>query len=183
MVTARQRWRPTLTLKELSALNAEVDEAIVLGWLGAYLMVHLVWWSQAYELNWTAEDIAHQLSSQDLAGRDWRGIVAGAADPEQFVAVARDADGTVRGIVWASKGPERFVSLPVGSLDWVYVDPDYRSHGLGGRLLEAAKTWMAEQGCVGAQVFVTGINTSAVSLYEGQGFNVVDHRMLAPITS
>lgn len=44
--------------------------------------------------------------------------------------------------------------------------------------MEAADSWMATQGVLGREVFVTAENVPALKLYERFGYRVVDARML-----
>ena len=81
----------------------------------------------------------------------------------RFVA---EVDGVVVGTVGA--GPGEFEG--VGALTALWVDPRFRSRGVGTALVEAVLDWATDQGFSQVLLWVTEVNEKAQSLYERQGF-------------
>lgn len=80
-----------------------------------------------------------------------RGEMLGILDhPDtQFVAVADAGNGKLAGFLEASIRPfvEDCSSETVGYLEGWFVDPDFRRHGIGGRLVDLAEEWASSRGC------------------------------------
>jgi ribosomal-protein-alanine N-acetyltransferase len=77
------------------------------------------------------------------------------------------ADGEVVG--FAVTG----VSLGVGYLQRLAVDPKYRGRGLGRSLVRASLTWARRRRAISLLVNTQPDNDQAVGLYRGEGFNDV----------
>ncbi len=75
-------------------------------------------------------------------------------------------DGTVRAfvIVLYKKGSH------VGSIETINVDPKYRTHGIGLRLLAAAEDKMSDRGMSFSQLEVSEGNKVAINLYTRAGY-------------
>jgi aminoglycoside 6'-N-acetyltransferase I len=71
-------------------------------------------------------------------------------DPLQPVFVAQKPDGGLCGMVEVSirKGAVGCSTDQIGYIEGWYVDPEFRSQGIGGRLIQAAENWARSQGCV-----------------------------------
>lgn len=167
----------------LSPLEPQTDRPSVELWLRDYLASHIRWWADAYGLGWDDARVAGHLEQhhEALVTRDWRSLVTASESDTGMVGVVRSDSGAPLGVVQAGADPERFMCMPFGSLDWIYVAPRARGKGLAGMMLQAARAWMMSRGLPGAAVFVTAANPGAVRLYERNGFAIVDHRMLAPL--
>jgi GNAT superfamily N-acetyltransferase len=92
------------------------------------------------------------------------------ADPARAVWVA-DLDGAVVGHLTAYVTPPSDIR-PVTSatLLSMYVFPDQRSEGVGGRLVDAFKSWAAERGARRLTVTAYAANADAIRFYQRQGF-------------
>jgi ribosomal protein S18 acetylase RimI-like enzyme len=69
-----------------------------------------------------------------------------------------------------------------GHRGWVYylaVATAERGAGLGRRLLQAAETWLRENGAVKVQLMVRGSNPSVMGFYDRLGYADADVRVLA----
>lgn len=60
-----------------------------------------------------------------------------------------------------------------GHRGWVYylaVHPDHREAGIGGDLMNAAESWLREQGIPKLQLMVRADNTAVIEFYERLGY-------------
>jgi len=60
-----------------------------------------------------------------------------------------------------------------GWVNYLAVDPDRRSLGLGRQMMEFAESWLLERGCPKLNLQVRTTNTDVLAFYESLGF-VVD---------
>ena len=81
----------------------------------------------------------------------------------RFVA---EVDGQVVGTVGA--GPGEFHDA--AALTALWVDPRFRTQGVGTALVEAVVDWAKSQGYSQVLLWVTEVNDKAQRLYEGSGF-------------
>ena len=86
-----------------------------------------------------------------------------------------DVDRELAGFVWVAIRMD--LQGPYGSIDQVYLKPDYRRRGLGSLLMEAAHRYLQEQGIDLARLYVTAENRDAVRLYERLGYRVTRQEM------
>lgn len=92
------------------------------------------------------------------------------ADPARAIFVA-DADGVVAGHLTAYVvEPSDIRPVRSATLLSMYVFPEHRSSGVGGRLVDAFKTWAAQQGAVRLTVTAYAANTDAIRFYQRNGF-------------
>lgn len=70
-------------------------------------------------------------------------------DPLLPVFVIARPDGGLGGFIETALRPwaSGCVTHPVGYIEAWYIDPDLRRQSWGGRLVQAAEAWAAEQGC------------------------------------
>ena len=121
------------------------------------------------------------LVEHDLVVRDWEEIIKSSQSERCSVITLRDrAQGPILGIVWSELRRDRYLRVKVGAISWIYVAPSVRGRGYGAQLLKATHGWMRDLGVEMREVFVTEANEAAVKSYKAQGYQVVDHRMLAP---
>lgn len=93
---------------------------------------------------------------------------------EQGIFMLIDGD-VLAGFIWVSIRMD--LQGPFGSVDQVYLWPDYRQKGLGGQLLEAAHEFLRKQGVDLARLYVTSNNAVAVRLYERYGYRITRYEM------
>lgn len=150
------------------------DEATVRGWLAVFLRQHQDWWAAGYGQ-------PPLVALPELVERDWQELEQAAASPHSLVAVL-EVGGQAAGIVRAGIRADRTMGFQIGVLQWIYVVPELRGQGGADALMRHALAWMDTQNVSGREVFVTALNPAAVALYRRHGFEVADHRMLAPVT-
>ncbi|HEY8633732.1 MAG TPA: GNAT family N-acetyltransferase [Candidatus Dormibacteraeota bacterium] len=84
-------------------------------------------------------------------------------DWARFIA---EVEGEVAGTVGAGAGE---FALTV-ALTALWVDPRFRSRGIGGALVGSVVDWAASEGCTQVLLWVTEMNKAAERLYEHHGF-------------
>ena len=62
----------------------------------------------------------------------------------------------------------------------MWVDPDYRGHGVGQRLVAEIANWARRRGPSCLELWVTEHNRAAIALYERCGFKKPDERQPLP---
>ena len=62
---------------------------------------------------------------------------------------------------------------PIGYLEGIYVDNDYRKKGVARKLVEAAEKWAKEKGCKELASDTWDWNTDSIKFHEKLGFNKV----------
>ena len=154
------------------------DEATVRGWLAVFLRQHQDWWAAGYGQ-------LPQAALPELVERDWQELEQAAASPHSLVAVFEagglEVGGQAAGIVRAGIRADRTMGVQIGVLQWIYLAPEVRGQGGADDLMRHALAWMDTRNVSGREVFVTALNPAAVALYRRHGFEVADHRMLAPL--
>lgn len=89
-----------------------------------------------------------------------------------FVAADTGTDDAIVGFLTAYLD---LLSVRYGLRCWVEdlaVDPEYRSHGIGSRLLAAARRWAAESGASHLELDSATARVDAHRFYEREGSNV-----------
>ena len=101
-------------------------------------------------------------------GREWFESLLGDDDR---VGLFAEVDGALAGGLMGSY-PELtpFVRQREARLNSLWVLPDHRGLGLGGRLVEAFLGWARERGAPYAVVTAFAANPTAIALYERHGF-------------
>ncbi len=61
-------------------------------------------------------------------------------------------------------------SRPVGYLEGLYVDEEYRHRGIGKRLVQVAESWAKERGCKEMGSDTWDWNTDSIAFHEKVGF-------------
>ena len=117
----------------------------------------------------------HPQLSADQIDRDAERSPASHFTGENVILAAR-VDGRLAGLCWCvlfdpGTGLE-------GEVAEVYVDPAYRSRGLGGRLLRQAVELFRERNVTFACVWTRESNPQAVRLYEEAGFERTEQLVL-----
>jgi GNAT superfamily N-acetyltransferase len=97
--------------------------------------------------------------------------------------VARTADGTPAGFVWAAKTHNDSTGELEASLLSQYVAEPYRGQGLGHLLMETAETWARHQGLPRISLSVGARNTLGQRLYESLGYEVETLRMTKKLSA
>lgn len=103
--------------------------------------------------NRARDDAAGQNSALFVAeeGDDWIGLVGGMIEEAEDARTSDDGG-------------------PVAVVFSMWVDPAYRGHGIGQRLVERVIAWARERGLGTALLWVTESNLSAIALYTRCGF-------------
>jgi ribosomal protein S18 acetylase RimI-like enzyme len=90
-------------------------------------------------------------------------------DDHLFVGTAEDS-GAVIGYVVATVSADG-TGDGTGEIDSIFIDSDYRAHGVGSALIEQALTWLSEKGCATISVGVAEGNEEAFGFYRRFGFH------------
>lgn len=109
-----------------------------------------------------------------LAEQAQRLRVAARRPLENGIFVLDDA-GTMAGFVWVAVRVD--LQGTYGSVDQVYLKPQYRRQGYGALLMEAAYDFIKRQGLKVARLYVTRDNQDAVRLYERTGYQIIRYEM------
>ncbi len=164
---------------QLDALR-DADRQPVSAWFQVFLEDHIRYWGPMLGVGQSDAAIRRHVDDHDLVALGWADLLEAGQSRERLVQVARDADGAPLGIVQALTSQDGYLRVPVGTLQWIYVDDVARGRGVGRLLMNAALDWMSSRGCVGSEVYVSANNQAAVSLYEELGYQVSDLRLLRP---
>ena len=109
-----------------------------------------------------------------LADQAQRLRAAGRRPSENGIFILED-DGSIVGFVWVAVRMD--LQGTYGSIDQVYLKPDYRRQGYGAALMQAAEEFIAKQGLKNARLYVTRNNGDAVRLYQRLGYEVTRYEM------
>ncbi|MCL5116507.1 MAG: GNAT family N-acetyltransferase [Firmicutes bacterium] len=113
-----------------------------------------------------------------LADQAQRLRVAGRRPLENGIFILED-DGKAAGFVWVAVRMD--LQGAYGSIDQVYLKPEYRRHGYGALLMQAAEEFIRKQGLKTARLYVTRDNGDAVNLYRRMGYDVTRYEMERPV--
>jgi GNAT superfamily N-acetyltransferase len=110
-------------------------------------------WHENYE-----SAFARHLDSGQMRGF----VVDHPSEPQQLIAAGL--------AFWFELIPSPWlVNGRMGYLQWFSVEEEFRNQGIGGQLIDAAKSWLTEKGCTRIQLHA---NPAAMPLYERAGFEV-----------
>ena len=101
-----------------------------------------------------------------------------------LVLVARDEDGKAAGFLSMCEGYALYAGGAIGTITELYVRPEYRSMGLGSRLLDTAKLVAAtRRGWVRLEVTTPPLPQfdRTLAFYEREGFTVTGGRKLKAV--
>ena len=135
-------------------------------------------WSTAPSLN--IQGVVQKTPTHDLVARDWKALAESIGQSDSFVEVVLD-DEEIVGIIHATLRTDRYLCIPLGTIDWLYVSRPARGRSISTALMERATVWMQNNGASAAEVFVTESNTAAVHCYERSGFQELDLRMVSTL--
>ena len=93
------------------------------------------------------------------------------------VFVAQCAEGILCGMIEVSihETAKGCRTNNVGYLEGWFVDSEWRSHGIGRKLVEAAEAWSRSQGCVEMASDTTSDYPLSPPAHERLGYQVVEH--------
>lgn len=104
-------------------------------------------------------------------------------DPTADIALARRSPGAE--IFVGIEGEDLVASAMCGfdgHRGWLYyvaTHPDLRGTGAGRKILSAAESWLAEQGCPKVELIIRGSNKPVAAFYEAVGYTVEDRILMA----
>lgn len=91
-----------------------------------------------------------------------------------FLFVAASGDRTVGFISGELRqGSPTFLPKTWASVDDVFVEPEYRSRGMGRALLQSVQAWAQERGADGISLQVAAANARGRKFYEDLGFREI----------
>jgi len=86
--------------------------------------------------------------------------------------------GTIVGYLAATLGYSLEFGGPYGLIDEVYIQPEYRNHGLGTALIEEMLRSSAAQGLVAVRLELERVNDGALRLYQRLSFEKHDRDLM-----
>ncbi|MCB9663321.1 MAG: GNAT family N-acetyltransferase [Alphaproteobacteria bacterium] len=156
------------------------DAPAVQRWLHAHLRTHVRAWADVRGLGWTPPEADGHLLATDLVGEHWAALVRASRRRDHLVRVAR-LEGRPVGLAWAVVRPDDYLKESTGVLNWLFVDPAVRGHGLGRSLVAEAKRWMRSRGARSWVVSVLQGNEVAQAVYAASGARPADLRMMGSL--
>jgi ribosomal protein S18 acetylase RimI-like enzyme len=118
--------------------------------------------------------------ASNLVEKHWDELWRRSRDDEHFVGVTR-LDERPLGLVWCAQRRHPYLDVPVGVLQWIFVAPWARGHGVASAMVESGKEWMRLRGLRSMEVSVLYDNESARRLYRRAGLTVGDVRMMGSL--
>ncbi len=97
----------------------------------------------------------------------------------RMVFVARCKEGIVGAAVLQISSPDNFLpgftkhEGPLGEIEYLVVKKEYRGHGIGMKLVDAAEKSFKEAGCVKMEISYLANNVAAINLYTKLGYKPV----------
>lgn len=88
--------------------------------------------------------------------------------------VAEDQDGRLCGLLRPSA--EGCTTRPVGYIEGIFVQPEFRRRGIGRLLVDAVERWAASHGAVEFASDCLGDNEDSIRLHQQLGF-AITHRL------
>lgn len=91
-------------------------------------------------------------------------------DPYFFVA---EVNGILVGFITYKKGQANYFDTVIQEYGWVlelFIDSEYRDHGIGTKLMEEAAKFFKAEGLQYVKVEVSSHNTNAIQFYQKNGF-------------
>jgi ribosomal protein S18 acetylase RimI-like enzyme len=129
-------------------------------------------WMQSAEEHTAHDRIYITSPSAERVMRRFLADLAGSS--HSFLFVAESAARTVGFISGELReGSPTFRARTWASVDDVFVEPDYRSLGVGRALLESVKAWAKEKGADGISLQVAAANERGRKFYKGLGFREI----------
>jgi ribosomal protein S18 acetylase RimI-like enzyme len=97
----------------------------------------------------------------------------GSVDPAGWLPLAEvaEAEGLFKSTIWVYQAEDRvvgFIAAMPTEITWLYVDPDHHRQGIGRKLLRHVLAQRPGKVTLAA----LGGNTSAIALYESEGFRI-----------
>ena len=92
------------------------------------------------------------------------------SDPYFFVA---EVQGILVGFITYKKGVANYFDTTIQEYGWVlelFIDSEYRNHGVGAKLMEEAAKFFKSEGLQYVKVEVSSHNTNATQFYQKNGF-------------
>ncbi len=162
---------------EISILKKE-DKPILKKWLLTFLIDHIDWWCNCYDLAWDKSRIEKHISSNCLVQNSLEKLFNSKDSEKDFIRTIR-INNTIEGIVHAKVEKDSFVSFNTGYIQWIWVDKNKRGLGYAQKLIAEVQNWISKKDVHGLELFVNSPNSPAIALYKKFGFEVSDFQMLA----
>ncbi|MFB6198103.1 MAG: GNAT family N-acetyltransferase, partial [Halobacteriaceae archaeon] len=114
----------------------------------------------------------------ETAVESWydEGALQSLLDDANVVLKVAEREGQVMGFVQAVVIRD---DHPLGRIQWLHVDPEYRGRGIGPDLLDAAESTLRDRGAEWLQGAVLAGNETGVGFYEDQGYQrLTEHEVM-----
>lgn len=103
------------------------------------------------------------------------------ADPNALVLVAIGADEVAGHLVGSLYDPSDMWTVSRAELVSMYVRPELRGHGVGGRLVDTFAEWARDRGAGRLTVTAYAANAAALALYRSRGFAALSITLTAEV--
>lgn len=154
------------------------DEACIIRFHLALMHEHYKLWAQITETPYDSDDWEGVLRNRE-AGRRWAEELAERVGRDTiYLKVFCLPDDHPIGYLYQEIRPDPHTFQQTGTINEIYVEPDYRGQGLAQAMLKDGEAWFRECGISTRQVFVTSNNLAAVKLYASMGYRIADYRMM-----
>lgn len=124
--------------------------------------------------------LPHIFQQPDGAARERDYLLGLIADPNVAFLVAEAGDtlvGFVHAVIRDTPALPVFVPRRYAVVDEVVVRSGFQNQGIGRRLMDEAQAWAVAQGAASIELNVYEFNESAISFYEGLGYQALSRRM------
>ena len=117
-------------------------------------------------------DPARFIAATSHTERGYAAFLGSQLDEQDVLVLVAERDGQVLGYTYAGLEGRDYMALrgPAGVLYDIVVDPAYRGHGVGRRLLEATVTALGERGAPRVVLSTAERNAAAQQLFARAGF-------------
>ena len=92
------------------------------------------------------------------------------SDPRALVLVVSGPDGVAGHLAASFSDPSEMWTVARAELVSMYVRPELRGRGVGGRLVDAFREWARGRGAQRLTVTAYATNAAALALYQSRGF-------------
>jgi diamine N-acetyltransferase len=126
------------------------------------------------------DSLPHIFQQPNDAGRE-RDYFLGLIADENTALLVAEADGSlvgmVHGIVRDAPAIPILVSRRYAVVDGIVVRSGFQKHGIGRGLMDQIQVWAVAKGATSIELSVYEFNETAISFYEGLGYQTLSRKM------